>query len=194
LGFVKPLIKATMRWPGWFRSLAPASREAIERRFWAEGRLKLEPWLAPRLDRPQIRRRPRAAVTTVREQRGGALAVRLSGGETLEVDHVILATGYEADLGRVPYLAGVLDGVELADGFPALDEHFQTTVPGLFVTGFAATRDFGPFFGFVRGSTAAATIIARAITSRTGGADDDATRPLLRTGTIAAARDSEAAA
>jgi len=61
----------------------------------------------------------------------------------------------------VPYLAGVLDQVQIADGFPILDEHFQTSVPGLFITGFAATRDFGPFFGFVRGSTAAAEIIAR---------------------------------
>jgi hypothetical protein len=61
----------------------------------------------------------------------------------------------------VPYLAGVLDRIETADGFPILDEHFQTSVPGLFITGFAATRDFGPFFGFVRGSTVAAAIIAR---------------------------------
>jgi len=31
-------------------------------------------------------------------------------------------------------------------------------VPGLFVTGFAATRDFGPFFGFVRGCPVAAAL------------------------------------
>jgi len=40
-----------------------------------------------------------------------------------------------------------------------LDEHMQTSVPGLFVTGFAATHDFGPFFGFVRACPAAARII-----------------------------------
>ena len=59
---------------------------------------------------------------------------------------------------QVPYLAGVLDEMELADGFPVLDEHFQSSLPGLFVTGFPATRDFGPFFGFVRGCPVAATL------------------------------------
>jgi cation diffusion facilitator CzcD-associated flavoprotein CzcO len=160
-GFVEPLMEATLRRSGWFRALPTAQREAIERRFWAEGRLKLEPWLGPRLARPEIRRFPNASVTSISELTGGAIAARLSGGEQLHVDHVILATGYEADLARVPYLAGVLDQIETAKGFPILDEHFQTSVPGLFITGFAATRDFGPFFGFVRGSTAAATIISR---------------------------------
>jgi thioredoxin reductase len=159
-GFVEPLIEASVRWPGWFRALPSAEREAIDRRFWAEGRLKLEPWLAPRLARPEIRRWPNATVTSSVRLAGGAIAARLSSGEALHVDHVILATGYQADLTRVPYLAGVLDDVQLADGFPVLDERFQTSVPGLFITGFAATRDFGPFFGFVRGATAAATIIA----------------------------------
>jgi FAD-dependent urate hydroxylase len=163
-GFVEPLIEATVRWPGWYRALPSAQREAIDRRFWAEGRLKLEPWLVPRLARRQIRRWPHATVTSAVELAGGAIAARLSGGEILHVDHVILATGYQADLTRVPYLAGVLDEVQLADGFPILDEHFQTSVPGLYVTGFAATRDFGPFFGFVRGSTAAAAIIAGGLT------------------------------
>jgi thioredoxin reductase len=159
-GFVEPLIEASVRWPGWFRALPAAEREAIDRRFWAEGRLKLEPWLAPRLARHQVRRWPNTTVTSSVRLAGGTIAARLSSGSGLHVDHVILATGYQADLTRVPYLAGVLDHVQLADGFPVLDERFQTTVPGLFITGFAATRDFGPFFGFVRGATAAATIIA----------------------------------
>jgi thioredoxin reductase len=159
-GFVEPQIEATLNTPGWFRSLSEATRDMIHRRFWMEGRLKLEPWLAPRLDRREIRRRSQAMVTRATELPGGTIAAVLAGGEVLHVDHVILATGYEADLARVPYLAGVIDDIELADGFPVLDEHFQTSVPGLFVTGFAATRDFGPIFGFVRGATVSATIIA----------------------------------
>jgi hypothetical protein len=87
--------------------------------------------------------------------------VTLSGGQIVHADHVLLATGYEADLTRVPYLGGVIDDIELANGFPVLDEAFGTTVPGLYVTGFASTQDFGPVFGFVRGATVAATIIAR---------------------------------
>jgi FAD-dependent urate hydroxylase len=156
-------MEATLRSPGWFRRLPTAQRESIERRFWEEGRLKLEPWLTPRLARPQIRRFHNSTVTGSSEVVGGPIAARLSGGEVQHADHIILATGYQADIKRVPYLAGVLDKIETAQGFPILDEHFQTSVPGLFITGFAATRDFGPFFGFVRGSTTAATIIARGL-------------------------------
>jgi NADPH-dependent 2,4-dienoyl-CoA reductase/sulfur reductase-like enzyme len=92
---------------------------------------------------------------------GGQLQVRLSNGEGLPVDHVIFACGYKADLPRVPYLAGVLDRIEVRDGFPVLDEAFGTSLPGLYLPGFTATRDFGPFFGFVKGTPAAATLIVR---------------------------------
>jgi FAD-dependent urate hydroxylase len=182
--FVEPLIEAIVKSPGWYRALPAAQRKAIERRFWAEGRLKLEPWLAPRLARSGIRRWPHATVAGARELPGGAIAATLSGGERLDVDHVVLATGYQADLARVPYLAGVLDRLQIADGFPILDDRFQTTVPGLFVTGFAATRDFGPFFGFVRGRTAAATIIAGGLPSPSSASGEPrVTRALRPTGT-----------
>ena len=65
-------------------------------------------------------------------------------------------------------ICGVLDSVALADGFPMLDEHFQTTLDGLYITGYSATRDFGPFFGFVKGSPAAATLIVRDLVARSG--------------------------
>jgi FAD-dependent urate hydroxylase len=54
----------------------------------------------------------------------------------------------------------------VADGFPLLNESFQTSVPGLYVTGFAAIRDFGPFFGFVKGAPAAAEIVVRDVVAR----------------------------
>jgi hypothetical protein len=71
---------------------------------------------------------------------------------------VIAASGYRADLAAVPYLAGVLDRVSVTDGFPDLSPGFETTLPGLFLTGFAATRDFGPFYGFTKGCPSAARI------------------------------------
>jgi hypothetical protein len=79
------------------------------------------------------------------------------------VDHIVLATGYKPDMNKVPYLSGVVEDMELADGFPVLDDHFQTSLPGLFVTGFPATRDFGPFFGFVRGCVPAATLTVEGV-------------------------------
>ena len=74
---------------------------------------------------------------------------------------MVLATGYKADLTRVPYLAPLLADIEQRDGFPVLDHAMGTSVPGLYLPGFAATNDFGPFFGFVKGAPAAATLIAR---------------------------------
>jgi FAD-dependent urate hydroxylase len=166
-GFVDELMDHTVRIPGWFRRLPTPERDAITQRFWAEGRLKLEPWLTPRLPDRIVHRRPRAAVAACTETPAGGIEVELSDGERLDVDHVLLATGYKPDLANVPYLRPLLDRIDTADGFPVLDEHFQTTVPGLFMPGFVATRDFGPFFGFVRGCPAAATLIVAAL--RSGG-------------------------
>jgi cation diffusion facilitator CzcD-associated flavoprotein CzcO len=156
--FVDPLMDLTATVPGWFRNLPSEEREAIAKRFWAEGRLKLEPWLTPRLEKPSVHRWPNTSVTACEEVPDGEIEALLSTGERLAVDHVVLATGYKPDMREVPYLSGVIDRMELADGFPVLDDHFQSSVPGLFVTGFPATRDFGPFFGFVRGCPVAATL------------------------------------
>src|SRR5829696_8425099 len=156
--FVDELIDHTATIPGWFRNLPVKEQEAIAQRFWAEGRLKLEPWLTPRLDKPSVHRWPRAFVSGCKELADGSIEVELSDGTILVVDHIILATGYKPDMTKVPYLAGVLDELELDDGFPMLDEHFQSSLPGLFFTGFPTTKYFGPFFGFVRGCPVAATL------------------------------------
>lgn len=166
--FVDKPMELTLAVPGWFRNLPPEKHEAIARRFWAEGRLKLEPWLTPRLDKLSVHRWQHASVGSCREDPGGEIEVGLSNGTRLAVDYVILATGYKADMTKVPYLSGVMDRLDLADGFPVLDEHFQSSLEGLFITGFAATRDFGPFFGFVRGCPVAATLITAGLTKALG--------------------------
>jgi FAD-dependent urate hydroxylase len=164
--FVDELMDNTIRFPGWFRRLPSAEREAIARRFWAEGRLKLEPWLVGRLPEHVVHRRPRTAITACRELPSGDLDIELSSGEHVVVDHVVLATGYRPDLAKVAYLKPLLDDIRTAEGFPMLDENFQTSVDGLFMPGFVATRDFGPFFGFVRGCPAAATLIVAGLSAR----------------------------
>jgi FAD-dependent urate hydroxylase len=83
----------------------------------------------------------------------------VSDGARLRPDRIVYACGYAADLARVPHLAGL--DVARRDGFPELDHAMRTSLPGLCLPGFAATRDFGPFFGFVRGAPAAAALIAR---------------------------------
>jgi cation diffusion facilitator CzcD-associated flavoprotein CzcO len=165
--FIDPHVDSTLRVRGWWRALPQAEQEAIARRFWEVGRLTLEHWLTPRLTSQTIRRWPRTEVVQARPVSGGReLQVRLSNAEELLVDQVIFASGYRADLARVPYLAGVLDRIDTTDGFPMLDEAFGASLPGLYLAGFAATRDFGPFFAFVKGSPAAATLIVRDLLAR----------------------------
>ncbi|MGH2851481.1 MAG: FAD-dependent oxidoreductase [Solirubrobacteraceae bacterium] len=159
-------VERTIAIPGYWRNLPPGEKEAIARRFWEVGRLTLEYWLTPRVNAGPVIRRPGVEVADVTENGDGGVRVILSDSTRLAVDTVVLACGYRADLARIPYLSGVFDGVALADGFPVLDDHFQTTTPGLYVTGFSATHDFGPFFGFVKGAPASATLIIRDLLAR----------------------------
>jgi cation diffusion facilitator CzcD-associated flavoprotein CzcO len=165
--FVDSYVEATMRVRGWWRTLPRTEQDAIARRFWEVGRRTLEYWLTPRLASRSIHRWPGTEVVQVDATApGGELKVRLSNGERLPVDKVIFACGYRADLPRVPYLAGVLDRTQMADGFPVLDEAFGTSLSGLYLPGFPATRDFGPFFGFVKATPAAATLIVQDLLTR----------------------------
>ena len=83
----------------------------------------------------------------------------------LRVDFVVLATGYRVDLRCLPFLSPgtILDHLHMAEGYPVLDVHFQSNLPGLFFPGLAATGDFGPFFGFVRGCPASARLIVERV-------------------------------
>lgn len=165
--FVDEHVENTIEVPNYWRNLPREQQDAIAAQFWEVGRLTLEHWLTPRLAREGIHRWPGTEVISVTLARGEEqLRVRLSNSERLTVDKVVFASGYRADLTRVPYLARLLDRIDMADGFPVLNASFGTSIEGLYVTGFSATRDFGPFFGFVKGSPAAATLIARDLLAR----------------------------
>ncbi len=156
--FVDDYINCMLAEPGWWRALSHAEQERIDRRFWETGRLTLEWWLIPRLATNQFHRWPGTSVTDISEDAGDVRA-DLSNGERLTVDRIVFATGYKANLARVPYLGGLVDQINLVDGFPVLDEAFQSSLAGLYITGFAATKDFGPFLGFTKACPAAATLI-----------------------------------
>lgn len=164
--FVDAHVEQTIAVRGYWRNLPKSGQDAIARRFWEVGRLTLEYWLTPRLAWDGIHRWPGTEVVEVTPAGDDELRVLLSNGTGLAVDRVVFGSGYRAELTKVPYLAGVLKHVKVSNGFPVLDEAFQTSLDGLYVTGFSATQDFGPFFGFVKGSPAAATLIVRDLLSR----------------------------
>jgi cation diffusion facilitator CzcD-associated flavoprotein CzcO len=159
-------LEQTLSSPNWWRTLAPSEREAIERQFWEAGRLTLEWWLVPRLAGDVIHVRPQTSVVDVAAEGATAAHVRLTDGTVLDVDRIVLATGYKADLRRVPYLTALADRIDLVEGFPVLDAAMQTTLPGLHLPGFLATRDFGPFFGFTKGCPAAADLVVNGLLAR----------------------------
>jgi cation diffusion facilitator CzcD-associated flavoprotein CzcO len=163
--FVDDYVDSMLAAPGWWRALSHSERERIARQFWEVGRLTLEWWLIPRLATDQFHRWPGTSVIDVREKTGAVIA-DLSNGERLSVDHIIFATGYKANLPSVPYLGGLVDKINLVDGFPVLDEAFQSSIAGLYITGFAATRDFGPFLGFTKACPAAAMLIVDSLLRR----------------------------
>jgi FAD-dependent urate hydroxylase len=165
---VDELIDHTLNTRAWFRHLPAEERDAISKRFWSEGRLKLEPWLAARIDRSNITDWPLTHVDEYRQEPAGEIVAALSSDRQLSVDHVVLATGYRVRIPAVPYLARshLVGDLHTVDGSPVLDGSFQSSIPGLFFTGFIAARDFGPFFGFVRGCPAAAKIIVSEVKGR----------------------------
>ena len=163
--WTNPLVEGMVDNPAWFRSLAQEEKDALSHRLWAEGRLKVEPWLKPRVLNSTIELWPKTQVAKCDERPGGDVAVKLDNGQTLLVDHLILATGYKVQIQRVPFLArgNILAKLNIKDGFPVLDEHFQTNLPGLFITSMAATQDFGPFFAFTLSARTSAKLIGQAI-------------------------------
>ena len=155
--FVDQYVDQTLTHRGWWRSLSVERQTAIAAEFWQVGRLTLEPWLVPRIPDAVVTSHPGCAVvdTTVSEH---DVTLSLSDGTALTADHVVFASGYRADLARVPYLGGVVDRVSTTEGFPALTEGLETSLAGLYLTGFASIRDFGPFYGFTKGCPSAARI------------------------------------
>ena len=84
-----------------------------------------------------------------------------TGEDTLSFDHVIAATGYRADLRRLPFLAKDLcDRASLADGTPILSDSFETPVENLYAVGPAAIESFGPLMRFMVGAEFAAPRVA----------------------------------
>ena len=95
---------------------------------------------------------------------GGRLDLTLTKGGRTTVDHLMLATGFKADLARLGMLDPALRSAIRADqGTPLLDHWFQTSVPGLYFVGFTSIRTFGPLYRFVAGAGAAARRVAAAV-------------------------------
>ena len=165
--WINQLVDDMVENPNWFRRLSQAEKDAISYRMWAEGRLKLEPWLEPRIKNDRVKLWPHTELASCVQNETGELLATLTNGETLNVDHIVLATGYKVNIAQVPVLAAgnILERLETRNGFPVLDDHFETSVPGLFITSMPAGQDFGPFFGFTISVRTSAKLICERLLS-----------------------------
>jgi FAD-dependent urate hydroxylase len=163
--WVQPMVRHTLADHGWWRTLAADEQQGIRDRFWAAGRLTLEAWLDQRVHHSNVHIHEKTSIASVHPRDAGTYDVSLDDGSRCNVHRIILATGYRPTMETVAFLdrRTILDRLATVDGFPALDTEFQTSVANLYVTGLAASRDFGPFFGFTVGCPVAAKIVGDAI-------------------------------
>jgi FAD-dependent urate hydroxylase len=99
------------------------------------------------------------------EAHGAGLRLQVqtrSGVQSLETAHLIAGTGFKVDIDRLEYLEPALaQAIEReGPGIPALDAHFGTSVPGLFIVGVASSPVFGPIMRFMYGAKHVAPVVA----------------------------------
>jgi hypothetical protein len=86
---------------------------------------------------------------------------------SLTTEHVIAATGYKVDLGRMPFLSEeIRSKIKAIECSPVLSGYFQSSVPGLYFVGTASANSFGPIMRFVAGAKFTAKRLARHLAER----------------------------
>ncbi len=128
-------------------------------------------WLRDRVDgKVAIRTGVTVQSALAQPDGGGArlsLATRNGGGDTLEVDHVLAATGYRVGLDALGFLSPELTtSLRTVAGSPLLNGSFESSVRGLYFSGLAAAATFGPLLRFVHGSDFAARRIGAGLSAQ----------------------------
>ncbi|QKW33239.1 NAD(P)-binding domain-containing protein [Actinomadura sp. NAK00032] len=126
-------------------------------------------WLRDRLDDRVRVSTGRRLAKAVEQEDGIALTTvdRRGRRQVTEVEHVLAATGFVPDVGRLGMLAPALRGaVATRYGAPVLSRDFEASTPGLYFAGLAAAPTFGPVMRFVHGAAFTAGRISRHIVRR----------------------------
>jgi cation diffusion facilitator CzcD-associated flavoprotein CzcO len=144
--------------PDVFRRLPPGVRTRTDRACMVPMGAS---WLRPRVEPISLtlgRRTQSAAVVD------GQVRFTLDDGETREVDHVLLGTGFRVDVARYDFLAkALLRDLQIEDGYPVLATGLESSIPGLHFVGAPAARTFGPVMRFVTGTAYASPALTRHI-------------------------------
>lgn len=116
-------------------------------------------WLRKRLRDIPIY--PRTVATSALPA-NGQIKLALSDNTSRVVDHVVLGTGYRVNVDRYRFLSpGILQRLQVVDGFPCLSPALESSVPGLYFLGAPSAWSFGPLMYFVSGTKYAAEALVR---------------------------------
>lgn len=93
---------------------------------------------------------------------GGKVRLKLSDGTDRVADHVIVATGYRADITRFPFFDRTIRReLRTRDGYPVLGRGLESSIPDLHFAGKAAAWSFGPLLNFISGTHFASSELSR---------------------------------
>jgi len=152
-----PGINWLVAYPLLFRRFSDKTRSSLDAR---AVRPAGAPWLRSRVE-GRVPITPGTSITSALEQ-GQRVHLKLSDGTTREVDHIVLGTGYQADIHALKFIdPALLQKVQEHDGSPLLNEWFESSVPHLHFVGAPAGYVFGPLCRFVVGAKVPARQIAR---------------------------------
>ncbi|HEY6276130.1 MAG TPA: NAD(P)-binding domain-containing protein [Streptosporangiaceae bacterium] len=155
-------------WPTWFYSRHPRiyrhlpSSTRVYRARTALGPAGAS-WLRPRVE-GKIFILPGHELSWARPGPADRVELGLLGRDgvshTIRADHVIAATGYRADLGRLSFIGDALrTRLSTLAGTPVVGADYQSSVPGMYFIGPAVAPTFGPAMRFVYGADHAARAV-----------------------------------
>lgn len=169
---LKRIVAGTLEDPAWFKHLEESEREEIVAYVRPAAKRQVEPWLAERVIRDEIHLHPHTKITKLVETPEGFVEAHVvedgTPGTLGPFSKVIWATGYKPQFSRIPFFEKSLaqSVVVDADGYPVLNESFESSVSQLHFTGLLAEKAFGPLMGFMNMCDASAKILARAASAR----------------------------
>lgn len=135
----------------------------VKRTHWGQSPGSVAHFLRPYVE-GKVPETGNVAIHHVEPLANGQVKIELSNGEARAVDHVLIATGFRINLDRLPFVHEELRErivrEEEEKQFPLLDEHFESSVAGLFFAGPLSSHSHGPTFRFILGLKKTATTIA----------------------------------
>jgi hypothetical protein len=163
--WLREIIDGTSEDRAWFRQLSTEQQTSVRKRLWEEARLKVEPWVKPRLTPDIVHLYPHSTVTAITDS-GHDITIIITdevGTQTIVLDALLCATGYTPHLAHLSFIDEHLRSrIKTHNGaLPVLNEVFETSVPELYMVGALADRDFGPLVGFMNMCGVSARILAR---------------------------------